>query len=159
MLLASAGTETTEAAIKLARVHGSSIRKEKIGIIAINGNWHGRTMGASMLSEKNEQSKWVSFFDKNIHHIDFPYPWINGDNKNFLSKSLKRKFKNKFNFKKKFVWLYLKHFKVGELFFIPKIMLKKLHHFAKKIKFYFALMRCKQALEERVKNLVLNIMV
>ena len=130
--LASAGTETTEAAIKLARVHGSSIRKEKIGIIAINGNWHGRTMGASMLSGKNEQSKWVSFFDKNIHHIDFPYPWINGDNKNFLSKSLKRKFKNKFNFKKKICMVILETFQGWGAIFYPKNYVKQIASFCKK---------------------------
>ena len=33
--MTSAGTEATESAIKLSRIYGSSVNKEKIGIISI----------------------------------------------------------------------------------------------------------------------------
>ena len=73
--LTSSGTEATETAIKLDRIYGSSFFKEKIVIITIEGNWHGRTMGSQMLHGKNNASKWIGFFDKNIYQIEFPYPW------------------------------------------------------------------------------------
>ena len=72
--LVSSGTEATETAIKVARIYGGSINKNKIGIITIKGNWHGRTMGSQMLAGNNQASKWIGFFDKNIHQVDFPYP-------------------------------------------------------------------------------------
>ena len=79
--LVSSGTEATETALKLVRTYGQTINKEKKGIICIKGNWHGRTVGSQMLSGKNNQSKWIGYFDKNIYHIDFPYPWkINKNN-------------------------------------------------------------------------------
>ena len=70
----SSGTEATETAIKVARIYGGSINKNKIGIITIKGNWHGRTMGSQMLAGNNQASKWIGFFDKNIHQVDFPIP-------------------------------------------------------------------------------------
>ena len=47
-----------------------------------------------MFSGKNNQSKWIGYFDKNIYHIDFPYPWkINKNNnlKNFFKNSLRKR--------------------------------------------------------------------
>jgi len=99
--LVSSGTEATETAIKVARIHGGSINKNKIGIITIKGNWHGRTMGSQMLAGNNHASKWIGFFDKNIHQIDFPYPWLKNFNKsNFFNNTIKKNFKKNFNFKK-----------------------------------------------------------
>lgn len=74
--LLSAGTEATEAALKLMRMNGQKIGKKRLGIICIEGNWHGRTMGAQMLSSNAKQKEWIGFQDKDIHHIPFPYPWI-----------------------------------------------------------------------------------
>lgn len=130
--LASAGTEVTEAAIKLARIHGSSINKRKIGIIAIKGNWHGRTMGASMLSGKNTQSKWIGFFDKNIHHINFPYPWILKSDKNFFKSSIKKKFGSTFNYKQKISMIILETFQGWGALFYPKSYVKQVASFCKK---------------------------
>jgi 4-aminobutyrate aminotransferase-like enzyme len=73
--LFSAGTEATEAALKLMRMHGQKLGKRKPGVICIEGNWHGRTMGAQMMSSNAEQKAWVGYLDSNIHHIPFPYPW------------------------------------------------------------------------------------
>jgi len=74
--LLSAGTETTDAALKLMRMFGQSQEKQRLGIIAFENNWHGRTMGAQMMSGNEQQKKWVGFSDKDIHHLAFPYPWV-----------------------------------------------------------------------------------
>jgi len=89
--LLSAGTEATEAALKLMRMNGQKVGKARLGIICIEGNWHGRTMGAQMMSGNPSQKKWIGYHDPNIHHIPFPYPWeLNGKTgKEFLEKGLK----------------------------------------------------------------------
>ncbi len=77
--LLSAGTEATEAALKLIRMHGQKIGKRRGGIVCIEGNWHGRTMGAQMMSSNLTQREWIGFQDQDIHHIPFPYAWaLNG---------------------------------------------------------------------------------
>ena len=73
--LLSAGTEATEATLKLMRMYGMKIGKQKPGIVTLTGNWHGRTMGAQMMSSNSSQKEWVGYQDPNIHHIEFPYPW------------------------------------------------------------------------------------
>ena len=131
--LVSSGTEATETAIKVARIHGKSINKNKIGIITIKGNWHGRTMGSQMLAGNNQASKWIGFFDKNIHQIDFPYPWIKNTNKNnFFDKSLNKTFKKNFNFKKNISMIMLETFQGWGAVFYPKSYVKKIEKFCKK---------------------------
>ena len=73
--LLSAGTEATEAALKLMRMNGEKQGKRRRGIICIEGNWHGRTLGAQMMSSNLRQRAWIGYQDKDIHHIPFPYPW------------------------------------------------------------------------------------
>jgi 4-aminobutyrate aminotransferase-like enzyme len=73
--LLSAGTEATEAALKLMRMYGQKENKRRRGIICIEGNWHGRTMGAQMMSSNLAQRDWIGYQDLDIHHIPFPYPW------------------------------------------------------------------------------------
>ena len=70
--LMSAGTEATEAAFKLMRMYGQSKKKERLGIISLENNWHGRTMGAQMMSGNINQKKWIGYEDKDIHHLPFP---------------------------------------------------------------------------------------
>lgn len=74
--LMSAGTESTEAAFKLMRMDGQKKNKRKLGIIAYENNWHGRTLAAQMMSGNLKQKEWVGYHDENIHHIKFPYPWV-----------------------------------------------------------------------------------
>jgi 4-aminobutyrate aminotransferase-like enzyme len=90
--LLSAGTEATEAALKLMRMQGQKIGKRRRGIICIEGNWHGRTVGAQMMSSNLAQREWIGYQDADIHHIPFPYPWIlNGrDPIAFLEEGLTR---------------------------------------------------------------------
>jgi len=73
--LLSAGTESTEAALKLMRMYGEQVNKRRRGIICIENNWHGRTLGAQMMSSNLGQRAWIGFQDTDIHHIPFPYPW------------------------------------------------------------------------------------
>ena len=90
--LLSAGTEATEAALKLIRMYGQKIGKRRRGIVCIEGNWHGRTMGAQMMSSNLAQRDWIGFQDADIHHIPFPYPWaLNGASPDaFLDAGLER---------------------------------------------------------------------
>jgi len=134
--LLSAGTEATEAALKLMRLKGISLKKnyKKLGIISLRGNWHGRTMGAQMMSGENAQSRWIGFHDKNMYHLDFPYPWL-ADEKTgneFFLKSLKKSFPKKFNFKKKIAGIILEAFQGWGAFFYPKSYIKALKLFCKK---------------------------
>ncbi len=90
--LLSAGTEATEAALKLMRMHGKKQDKRRLGIICIEGNWHGRTLGAQMLSGNLSQREWIGYQDVDIHHIPFPYPWdlSGGCGVDFLEEGLKK---------------------------------------------------------------------
>lgn len=76
VFLLSAGTEATEAALKLMRLNGLKVNKRKPGVICIEGNWHGRTMGAQLMSSNQDQKQWIGFKDPNIYHLPFPYPWL-----------------------------------------------------------------------------------
>jgi len=73
--LLSAGTEATECALKLMRMHGRYKKKRRLGIVCFEGNWHGRTMGAQMMSYNPKQKEWIGYLDPDIHHLPFPYPW------------------------------------------------------------------------------------
>jgi acetylornithine/N-succinyldiaminopimelate aminotransferase len=42
----NSGAEANEAAIKLARLHGRRRRPDAIGVVALSGGFHGRTLGA-----------------------------------------------------------------------------------------------------------------
>ncbi len=88
--LLSSGTEATEAAFKLIRMHGQKQGKRRRGVICIEGNWHGRTLGAQMMSSNLAQREWIGFQDADIHHIPFPYAWTLMDRtpEAFLDESL-----------------------------------------------------------------------
>lgn len=73
--LLSSGTEATECALKLARIHGTKIGKRRNGIISYEESMHGRTMGAQLLGGTDSSREWVGFADPEIHLLDFPYPW------------------------------------------------------------------------------------
>ena len=77
--LLSAGTEATECAVKLMRMHGQTIAPAKLGVISFRGAMHGRTMGAEMLKGDPLKSAWIGYQDPNMHHLPFPYPWIAKD--------------------------------------------------------------------------------
>ncbi len=73
--LVSAGTEATETALKLMRLYAHSKNKKRPGVIAFDGSFHGRTMGAAQISATATQREWMGFEDPNVFHLPFPYPW------------------------------------------------------------------------------------
>lgn len=77
--LLSAGTEATEAALKLMRLNGEKNGKRKGGVICFNGAFHGRTVGAQMMTGSKPAREWIGYEDPNIHHLPFPSPWEIGD--------------------------------------------------------------------------------
>ena len=72
--LLSAGTETTEAAMKLMKLHGKKMGKKKNLVVSITGNWHGRTLGAQVLSSNPSQREWITNPNSETIQIAFPYP-------------------------------------------------------------------------------------
>ena len=75
-ILLSGGTEASERAMKIARFHGMQINHKKNILIAGVGNYHGKTMGAQMLSGQDPDKTWIGYHDPNIKHMPFPYPWV-----------------------------------------------------------------------------------
>jgi len=88
--LLSAGTEATEAALKLMRLNGQKHGKENGGIVCFDGAFHGRTMGAQKMTGNIPAKEWVGYHDPNIHHLPFPYPWSENidDPKIFFSQAM-----------------------------------------------------------------------
>ena len=131
--LMSAGTEATEAALKLMRLNGQKLKKRKLGIICFEGNWHGRTLGAQMMSGNIEQKKWIGYQDKNIHHLPFPYPEkLNGmSSEKFLLNSLK-KLQKKINIKKDICGVMIETFQGWGAVYYPKQYIQTLSKFCKK---------------------------
>ncbi|WP_111976531.1 aspartate aminotransferase family protein [Algibacillus agarilyticus] len=74
--LLSAGTEATEVALKLMRLEGQKRGKRKQGIVCFDGAFHGRTLGAQMMTGSAGAREWIGYQDPNIHHLPFPYPWL-----------------------------------------------------------------------------------
>ncbi len=75
VFMLSAGTEATECALKLMREQGIKKGKRRGVVVCIEGNWHGRTLGAQMMGWNPAQKTWIGYQDPNILHIPFPYPW------------------------------------------------------------------------------------
>jgi 4-aminobutyrate aminotransferase / (S)-3-amino-2-methylpropionate transaminase / 5-aminovalerate transaminase len=73
--LLSAGTEAMDAVVKLIRLQAKKLGKRRGGVISFVGNWHGRTMGAQLLSTNTKQKEWIGFEDPNVHFLNFPLPW------------------------------------------------------------------------------------
>jgi len=75
-ILLSVGTEATERAIKISRIYGNTTNKDKNIIIGGDGNYHGKTLGAQMISGQHSDKEWIGYLDPNIKHMPFPYPWV-----------------------------------------------------------------------------------
>ncbi len=129
--LLSAGTEATEAALKLMRMYGQKQGKKNLGIIAIEGNWHGRTMGAQMMSGNIAQKAWIGYQDPNIYHIPFPYPWHikNQSGATFLYQSIKQLEARGINFKEDICGFMLETFQGWGAIFYPKDFVQTIKEF------------------------------
>ncbi len=74
-ILLSVGTEATERAIKISRIHGDGIKKGKNIIVGGEGNYHGKTLGAQMVGGQHNDKEWIGYIDPNMKHMPFPFPW------------------------------------------------------------------------------------
>ena len=52
--------------------------KKQNGIICFDGAFHGRTVGAQMMTGSEAARAWIGYHDPEIHHLPFPYPWESG---------------------------------------------------------------------------------
>jgi 4-aminobutyrate aminotransferase-like enzyme len=131
--LMSAGTESTEAALKLMRMYGQSKKKERLGIIALENNWHGRTMGAQMMSGNINQKKWIGYEDKDIHHLPFPYPWAldNESGESFFLKNIDILIESGIDPKKDLCGMILETFQGWGAIFSPRDYVKAAEKFCK----------------------------
>lgn len=132
--LASSGTEATETAMKLMRMHGYKIsKKKKPGIISFKGSWHGRTLGSFMMSGGNPNNWWIGYNDPNIHHFDFPYPWEvpESEGKKIFHEQMKNLEKSGVSLSKDICGFMIETFQGWGVLFYPKSYIKALVHFAK----------------------------
>ena len=138
--LLSSGSEAVEACIKIMRLYGLKKSKGPV-IIAVSGNWHGRTTGSQILSDNLEQSKWINFKNKYTHYLRFPYPWylkkMKKTSLEILDEDLK-KLSKKINPSKDISGIILETFQGWGALFYPKEYVKKLSEFCKKNKILFA---------------------
>ena len=132
--LLSAGTEATEAALKLMRMQGQKIGKRRRGVICVEGNWHGRTLGAQMMSSNLAQREWIGYQDADIHHIPFPYPWVlNGrDPIAFLEEGLKRLTEKGVDLAQDVCGFMLETFQGWGAVFYPKEFVQAIEHLCQK---------------------------
>lgn len=131
--LLSAGTEATEAALKLMRLNGQKQGKRKGGVICFNGAYHGRTMGAQMMTGNMTAKEWIGYQDPNIHHLNFPYPWDVKSSKEFFTTEIERLIKVKdLDVNKDLCGFMLETFQGWGAVFYPKDFVKVLMDFANK---------------------------
>jgi len=130
--LLSAGTEATDTALKLMRLNGKKEGKRRAGVICFNGSYHGRTMGAQMMTGNQSAKEWIGYQDPNIHHIDFPYPWDVVDSKDFFYSSIERLFEEKnLHPGKDICGFMLETFQGWGAVFYPKDFIQELFKFAR----------------------------
>ena len=130
--LLSAGTEATEAALKLMRLNGQKSMKTKTGVICFNGAYHGRTMGAQLITGSNPAKEWIGYHDPNIHHIDFPSPWEIDDPKEFFHTTLNKLLNDKnLDAKKDLCGFMIETFQGWGAIFYPEEYIKELCLYAK----------------------------
>jgi len=133
--LLSAGTEATEATLKLMRLNGIKLGKKKGGILCFEGNWHGRTLGAQMMGWNPSQKEWIGYLDPNIYHLPFPYPWradaIENPRKYFRDSIDELIEKNNINPKTDLCGIMMETFQGWGAVFYPKEFVQEVALFAK----------------------------
>ncbi len=132
--LLSAGTEATEVALKLMRMNGQKQHPDKNIIIALNGNWHGRTMGAQFMAGNEGQKEWIGYRDPFMHHLPFPY-----DQEHSVTEDLEKlieKLGNGAN--NKIAGIMLETYQGWGAYFYPDKFIKELKAASKKYKFLIA---------------------
>jgi 4-aminobutyrate aminotransferase / (S)-3-amino-2-methylpropionate transaminase / 5-aminovalerate transaminase len=71
--LLTTGSESTECAIKLMRIHGHRIDPKKLGIISLTLGFHGKTMGSQQAGGRPAAKAWIGKLDPNFHLLPVPY--------------------------------------------------------------------------------------
>lgn len=66
------GSETTECALKLCRIHGKKIHENKVGMLSFSGAFHGKTLGAQTMAGKPAAQRWIGKMDPFIYHMPCP---------------------------------------------------------------------------------------
>lgn len=66
------GSETSEGALRLARMFGMRKDPEKYRILTFTGDYHGWTLGAHQVSGDSATKPWLTKADSAIHHLPFP---------------------------------------------------------------------------------------
>ncbi len=136
--LLSAGTEATEAALKLMRLNANKIGKKK-GVICFEGSYHGRTMGAQSMTGSQEAKEWIGYKDPNLFHLPFPYPWEVENATDFFHDTIDELFeKNKINPKNDICGIMLETFQGWGAIFYPQEYMHALFNFARKNKIIVA---------------------
>ena len=131
--LLSAGTEATEVALKLMRMDGQKKNKKRGGIVCFNGAYHGRTMGAQIMTGNKKAKDWVGYKDPNMHHIEFPYPWLVSNPKEFFHNSINQLLEeNNLDPDQDLCGFMLETFQGWGAVFYPKEFVKELMIFAQK---------------------------
>ena len=135
--LLSSGSEATEAALKIMRYYGKYKKKQKNIILSFEGNWHGRSLGAEMMGGKMNLKNWITFHDKNIIHMPFPYPWdkdVKLDSAKFFKKNINKiiKKKKKINPRQDISGIILETFQGWGTIFYPQNFINELKKFCKK---------------------------
>ena len=73
VFLLTTGSEATECCFKLARTHGRAVGGDrKIGIVAFENAFHGRTLGGQMMGGSPAAQEWIVNIDPSIWHVPFP---------------------------------------------------------------------------------------
>jgi len=66
--LVSSGTEATETALRLMRLHGEKVGKARRAVVCIDGSFHGRTLGAALMGGSGREEARAN----GIYHIAPP---------------------------------------------------------------------------------------
>jgi 4-aminobutyrate aminotransferase/(S)-3-amino-2-methylpropionate transaminase len=70
--LFTTGSETTECAIKLARIYGQTLSPDKFAIITFDNAFHGRTFGAQMAGGIPSLKRWIKEPAPGFFQVPFP---------------------------------------------------------------------------------------
>lgn len=131
--LLSAGTEATDCALKLMRLNAQRLNKRKGGVLCFNGAYHGRTMGAQLMTGNEKAREWVGYKDPNIHHLDFPYPWEVENPIEFFNQSIEELLKNEcLDPEQDLCGVMLETFQGWGGIFYPQSFIEELFKFSKK---------------------------
>ena len=131
--LLSAGTEATEVSLKLMRMKGQLDTKTKVGVICFSGAYHGRTMGAQFMNGPSSGRDWIAYNDPNIHHINFPYPWLAKDPEAFFEEEIYQLLEREgLNADRHLCGFMLETYQGWGAVFYPKEFVKALERFARR---------------------------